>query len=253
MRYNFRLPYVKQKHLVIEFGIHRRNTLLRTQQEERKALNLDRIKKRDYSKVFCIGFGKTGTTSLEKALKDWGFKMGDQAVAEILSEDWAQRRTDRIIRFCYTADAFQDLPFGSPRLYEELDIAFPNSKFILTVRDNENQWYNSLIKFHTKMWSSDKTRIPTVVDLENSLYRYKGWALDIKKMLYDFPNIKLYEEQYYKKKYLDHIKSIKDYFQNRDNDLLVINVAETGSYQKLAKFLNLNVDENDKFPWLNKT
>ncbi|MBW2662792.1 MAG: hypothetical protein JRD93_12570 [Deltaproteobacteria bacterium] len=253
MRFHFKLPYGKQKHFLLEFGVHRRNTLLRTQEEERRALNVDNLSKRDYNKVFCVGFGKTGTTSLEKALKDFGFEMGNQAVAEILSQDWAKRRTDRIINFCYTADAFQDAPFGFPGLFKVLDSAFPNSKFILTVRDNESQWYDSLIRFHTKIWSSDKSRAPNVEDLAGSLYRYRGCALDMKKLFYNFPNIELYDEQYYKKQYLDHIKSVQDYFQDRDIDLLVINVAEIGSYQKLGAFLNLSVDENDSFPWRNRT
>jgi hypothetical protein len=217
--------------------------------------NIDeyRVNKREYDKVFCIGFNKTGTTSLEKALINFGFTMGNQPAAEMLAEDWAKNRTDRIINYCYTADAFQDIPFNLPRLYEILDKSFPNSKFILTVRDNEDQWFNSLVKFHTKLFSSDKDRPPNEKDLKNANYRYKGFALKTKKWFYGYPEIPLYDENHYKKAYLDHICNVKEYFKNRNTDLLILNVAEENSYQKLASFLQLKVNNDATFPWLNKT
>lgn len=46
---------------------------------------------RQNNKVFCIGANKTGTTSLEKALKDLGFKMGDQGAAQGLIESYKRR------------------------------------------------------------------------------------------------------------------------------------------------------------------
>lgn len=208
---------------------------------------------RSYNKVFCIGMWKTGTTSVEAALKEFGFKLGHQRTGEILSEDWATKRIDRILKYCKSADAFQDSPFPLKGLFKELDKAFPNSKFILTVRDDENQWFNSLIKFHAKRFSSDKANPPTEMDLKNADYIYPGWALDMKKAFWNYPNVKLYDEDYYKKQYIDHNQDVVNYFKGRENDLLVLNVAEEKSYQKLAAFLNIEVSDKAKFPWLNKT
>ncbi|NNK80793.1 MAG: hypothetical protein HKO93_04780, partial [Flavobacteriales bacterium] len=64
------------------------------------------------SKIFCIGANKTGTTSVEKALIDLGYRMGDQKKALHLIEDYKRREFKPIIRFCKTADAFQDAPFS---------------------------------------------------------------------------------------------------------------------------------------------
>lgn len=89
-------------------------------------------------KVFCVGRNKTGTTSIAKALRALGFKVGDQARAETLIEDWARRDFRKIVRYCRTADAFQDVPFSWPHTFEALDQAFPQSKFILTVRTRRN-------------------------------------------------------------------------------------------------------------------
>jgi hypothetical protein len=65
-----------------------------------------------YYKVFCIGRNKTGTTSMARAVVSLGFKLGKQSRAERLLEDWGKRDFCRIIRYCKSADAFQDIPFS---------------------------------------------------------------------------------------------------------------------------------------------
>lgn len=85
-------------------------------------------------KVFCIGRNKTGTTSLKKALSEFGYLIGDQRAAERLIDAYAIRDFGPIMSYCETAEAFQDVPFSWPYTYVVLDQAFPNSKFILTVR-----------------------------------------------------------------------------------------------------------------------
>ena len=53
----------------------------------------------EMEKVFCIGFPKTGTTSLEKALKDLGYRLGDQHQGELLVAAYAARNFKAIIDF----------------------------------------------------------------------------------------------------------------------------------------------------------
>ena len=212
-----------------------------------------RILNRSYDKIFCIGYNKTGTTSLEKSLSDFGFRIGNQAVAEVLAEDWAfHKRSERLIRYCHTADAFQDVPFMYPGLYKELDKAFPGSKFILTVRDTPEQWYTSLVSFHTKLFSSDKSRFPNESDSANALYRYKGWLLDFARSFWNYPIVPLYDEHEYKSRYLRHIADVQQYFINRDNDLITINVSQKDDFSRLCRFLHVQTDI-EGFPWMNKT
>ena len=125
-------------------------------------------------KVFCIGFNKTGTTSVKVAFKDLGYRVGNQPVAEGFIADWTRRDFSRIIDYCNTADAFQDIPFSLPDTYQSLDAAFPESKFILTVRTNADIWYRSLTTFHAQVFGAGK--IPTEDDLARATYRFKGWA-----------------------------------------------------------------------------
>ena len=57
------------------------------------------ISARNEPKVFCIGLNKTGTTSLELALQELGYRMGNQPTAELLIEPWARRDFGPIIEF----------------------------------------------------------------------------------------------------------------------------------------------------------
>ena len=208
---------------------------------------------RDYNKIFCIGFVKTGTSSMAKLLKQFGFIIGNQPVAEVLAEDWSlHKRVERIISFCYTADAFQDAPFGYPGLYRELDKAFPRSKFILTVRDNPEQWFDSLVRFHTKMFSSDKSRPPDEEDKRNALYRYKGFMLQSARNNWDYPNVPMYDEKEYKQRYSNHNDDIRAYFKDRPDDFIEINVGHKRDFKRLCAFLKVTTKLQD-FPWENKT
>jgi hypothetical protein len=254
MKISFKINYTSKKAICFVFEVFRKTfkpVIEIKPKLEPKIQN--NIADRNYDKIFCIGFGKTGTTSLEKALAEFGFNIGNQGVAEILSEDWASKNSNRIINFCRTAEAFQDMPFGLPKLYIDLDKAFPNSKFILTVRDDEKQWINSLKQFHAKLFSKDKTKPPTEDDLKNALYRYKGWLLKIQELFFNYPEVALYDEQYYTQKYLTHNSDVKKYFEGRENDLLILNVSQKDSYQRLAIFLKMKVEKEATFPWLNKT
>jgi len=204
-----------------------------------------------YNKVFAIGLGKTGTSSLAKFFQTVGLKLGNQTIGELLTEEVADGKLERLFKLCETADAFQDLPFMMD-VYQELDLKFPNSKFILTERDSPEQWYRSLTQFHTKKFSSDKDSLPTKEDLAKSHYLYKGWALESFGWFWDYPNVALYDEEYYKEKYSDYNASVSKYFLGRENDFIRINVSKQNDFGVLCDFLNIKT-EMTALPWENKT
>jgi hypothetical protein len=205
-------------------------------------------------KVFCIGLNKTGTTSVEHVLYDFGYHLGNYGIAVMLMSDWYKGDFERLIQYCRTAQAFQDIPFSLPKTYQYLDEAFSGAKFILTVRDSEDQWYKSLTRYHTKRYSSDKNRFPTEEDLkEFSDYPYYGFVLDIMKTVFNYPTVDLYDYQHYTELYLQHNHDVMQYFHERSNKLLVLNVSQPNAYQQLASFLNVKIPENAAFPWKNKT
>lgn len=209
------------------------------------------MQERNKDKIFCIGCGKTGTTSLERALLDLGYQMGDQAKGELLIDDYINRNFEAIITFCETADAFQDAPFCFQHTYIALDQMFKSSKFILTVRENDEVWYNSLTSFHTNLYA-DKKHLPTWEDLDNATYRFRGYAAKVREFVFGVNrNENPYDEEKLKLYYNTHNNSVKDYFKNKKN-LLVINVSQKGSYNQLCQFLGKKPKYED-FPWENRT
>jgi len=201
-------------------------------------------------KVFCVGFNKTGTTSVKVAFKELGYRVGNQPVAEGFITDWAHRDFSRIIDYCNTAEAFQDIPFSLPDTYQLLDAAFPGSKFILTVRENADIWYRSLTTFHSKVFGGGK--IPTEDELARASYRFKGWALCAMQAISAFPDGDPYNKECLVQAYDSHNTRVQEYFRNRPADLLTISLAAEGSFQQFCDFLGKS-SKNCCFPWENRT
>lgn len=202
------------------------------------------------AKVFCIGRNKTGTTSLEAALRNLGYRLGNQAAGEMLLFDWARRDFRRIIELCKTADAFQDIPFSLGYTYQAVDAAFPGSKFILTVRDDPEQWFDSVVRFHAKIMRVDG--VPTAADLANHHYRYKGQLWDSARLIYGVDASTLYDKKIYVAHYLRHNQSVLDYFRHRRNELLILNVARADAMEKLCRFLGAEY-RGEMMPHLNSS
>jgi hypothetical protein len=200
-------------------------------------------------KIFCIGRNKTGTTSLKKAMLDLGFITGNQGKAERLIDYYKMRNFKPIIAYCKTAEFFQDVPFSWPFTFIAMDIAFPGSKFILTVRDNSEQWYSSLTKYHSKLFGDGK--LPAKEELQNAVYCYKGWAWTANRLAYKTPESNPYQKEILIQSYEAHNEAVLEYFRHRPHDLLVINPAHEDAYIRLCKFLNRE-PLCERMPWENK-
>jgi hypothetical protein len=186
-------------------------------------------------KAFCIGANKTGTTSMAAVFKSLGLKVGKQSTAELLLHDWAKQDYRRIIKYCRWADAFQDLPFSYPGTYEAMDKAFPGSRFILTVRKDADEWFQSLVRFHTKLVG--KGRIPTVDDLRTFPYRYPGFLWDVARLRYGVDESTLYSRELYIRCYEEHNRKVREYFHDRPADFLEVNIADEDAMERLVRFL----------------
>lgn len=202
------------------------------------------------NKVFCIGHNKTGTTSLSFAMEALGYKVGRQRTAEEMLDAWCARDFSKITRYCKTADFFQDVPFSLPYLYVALDQAFPGARFILTVRENAGSWYESTCNFHQRIVG--KGRLPTYEDLQQYDYCRPGWLLQLMQEAYGVEKPEqLYDKDLYEHYYLKHNSDVLDYFRNRKDDLLILNVADDMAMAKLCEFLGLAYS-GQKMPHMNK-
>ncbi len=216
---------------------------------------LSRLERPDINKIkiFCIGRNKTGTTSLASFFRKNGYKVGDQGQAELLMEDWAKRDFKRIIEYCNTAEVFQDVPFSLPDTFQALDQAFPKSKFILSLRSTPEEWYQSLVNHHIREMSSTSGP-PSEDDLRQYKYRkkYKGFILFMQQVVYGYPEIPLYDSKAYMAHYENHNKQVIEYFKNRSNDLLIINLNDPTAFENICHFINLDPKKAKQIPHLNR-
>lgn len=204
---------------------------------------------KEKEKIFCIGRNKTGTTSLEVALKEFGFKIGNQENAELLIKHYAKGNFAPIIKYCKTAQAFQDVPFSWPYTWFILYNYFPDAKYILTIRDEE-EWYKSITTFHSKLFAEGK-RIPNKKDLLNAKYRYKGFLWEANRAVWKTPENDIYNKEMFLKNYNTHNEIVQHFFMDKPN-FLCIDVSKRDSYCKLATFLNKK-PIHKSFPHYNKT
>ncbi|XUU61083.1 sulfotransferase family protein [Erythrobacter sp. HA6-11] len=172
---------------------------------EREPLNTFR------PKVFCIGFQKTGTTSMSKALSVLGYRVksvfGDDLPLEILSEQYVRDG----LKIAAQYDAVEDMPW--PLLFRELDRTFPGSKFILTVR-NTNSWFNSITS-HFGATPDPMQQLTYGVDAPCPVGH----------------------ETRYREAYEEHNRQVLSYFVDRPSDLLVMDLEAGHGWRELGQFL----------------
>jgi hypothetical protein len=175
------------------------------------------------SKVFCIGFHKTGTTSLEMALKKLGYRVTGSFGTK--DPDIANKVLEMAYARAANYDAFEDNPW--PILYRELDERFPGSKFILTRRPAEN-WIRSQVK-----------------DFASTETPMRRWIYGADA---GHPEG---NEATYVARYERHNREVLDYFRERPDDLLVMDIPADAAWAKLCSFLGAD-EPNEPFPHANK-
>jgi len=106
-------------------------------------------------------------------------------------------------------DAFQDNPW--PILYKELDERFPGSKFVLTVRSTSD-WIKSVVNH----FAEEETPMREWI---YGVGRPKG------------------NEAIYIERYERHNREVMEYFKNREEDLLILDIAGGEGWGKLCPFL----------------
>jgi hypothetical protein len=162
-------------------------------------------------KVFCIGFQKTGTTSLDKALKTLGYKVAGVFGREQSLEEFRRTFVQRGLEIAAKHDAVQDMPW--PLMFRELDSAFPGSKFILTVRETD-KWYRSIADHFGER--------PYHIS-QNTYGEDAGAPVG--------------HEERYKAVYEAHNAAVLDYFRDRPGDFLVMDLARGDGWEVLCPFI----------------
>jgi len=164
-------------------------------------------------KVFGIGLSKTGTTSLYAALHVLGYRSGTFGHMRALGlTDWF--RGDFSVDYLEAFDAVTDLPIGC--FFPQLDERYPNSRFILTVREIET-WLSSCQK--------QFTREPDLAP---------GFTRDVHMAAY---GISTFDDSRFRFVHETHRRNAEWYFQNRPSDLLILDIIGGEGWPKLCDFL----------------
>lgn len=210
-----------------------------------------RITLRHKPKLFCIGLNKTGTTSLEKACKNLGFCVDDQNEAHKLMYNYEKREFGKIVDHCKNAEVFQDSPFSMKFTYLFLEQAYPDAKFILTVRDSPEQWYESFVRFQTKLFGTNGN-IPTKDDLLKAKRPHGRSVYDNIRMRFGTSDENLFDKEILTAYYTTHNNEVMDYFRLLPEKLLILNLSSEDAYPKFCSFIGVT-HTGGEFPWLNKS
>lgn len=198
-------------------------------------------------KLFVIGFNKTGTESMKHFLISLGRKFANQRYGEVLFQSILKDEYEKLHRLISTADSFKDIPYNINNVFIELDKSYPDSKFILTTRDSES-WFKSIKHFHKKFGVNISESIKNVKYVSNDFfYLYYTECLNFDfNLSYDdnkFNMINAYES---------YNQRVKDYFKDKPDKLLVIDLFDTNKSEKVCDFLGIKY-KNQQYPHSNKT
>jgi SAM-dependent methyltransferase len=167
--------------------------------------------------IFCLGLTKTATSTLAEALGllgircyHWGGPSAWKAVVEALRA--GELLTDRLPPGW---GAYADIGSLLSR-YRLLDLQYPGSRFILTVRD-EDKWLNSRLRHVERNRQA------------HAAGRYHGTKLEI-------------DEEGWRAQWRGHVHGVHNYFAGRD-DLLELDLTAQPRWDELASFLGLEIPE----------
>ncbi len=220
------------------------------------------LSRKNFNKIFGIGYNKTGTNSLSYILQRYGYDMPNQREQEArLTQRCFATDYTEFQRFVDRYDAFQDLPFSQEDLYVAADALFPNSKFILTVRDPE-EWFESLCRFQKKINGLDDLSTVTEDDVKEKFgYLFKGYGhANKQRQLTDFVDgkkvvdwSKLYDKDTNIAAYVQRNIRIQRYFDAAPEKLLVIDLTKETTTERISTFLNIHEEYVFDMPHANKT
>jgi len=168
-------------------------------------------------KVFGIGYHRTGTKSLTAALDVLGIRAihypeDPRTYGEL-------RRGNYRLSILEEYDGLTDLP--AVPFYPQYDALYSGSKFILTVR-NSKEWLQSVIRHFEDVkhldWPPDK------LEFDQFMYAcaYGCHEVSPERFIYCFDS---------------HRAQVTDYFRDRPNDLLVMDICQGDGWERLCQFL----------------
>ena len=166
--------------------------------------------------VFCIGLSKTGTTSLQTAILNLGYELKGEFIKDVdelrdATNEPHEKHFYRISRCIHD--------------YAEIDARLPGSKFIVTTREN-GPWLKSC-----------KHQFRHPCEPGSKVYKSRMQIFGTHK----------FDAERFTYVYYRHLVEVRDYFEGREDDLLVLNLGAGEGYEQLCPFLGESIP-NQHFP-----
>lgn len=199
-----------------------------------------------FNKIFSIGLPKTGTTSLNQALVLLGLTS--------LHNPKRFRKQAMEGQYHFDENGWQAITNFGEHFYPQLDQAYPNSKFILTVR-NETEWLNSWKK-QIGSTSGDEvmTRWRWTRPLKKWLRLLQAVMENDFQMSHKLSRLDIFGTYKFNADrcvyvYHLHRKNAVAYFENRSHDFLIMDICGGDGWEKLCPFLEIPEIPKPPFPW----
>ena len=152
-------------------------------------------------RIFGLGLSRTGTTTLNETLRLMGYNTIHYPTSKEL---WSESN-----------DGATDIP--TIPAYKLLDKVFPGSKFILTMRDKQ-EWMRSMYPYleRKRNWNQGSAQVQLRIDVYGAPF---------------------FEEEKYSNAFDKHHEDVIQYFKERPEDLLIVNILNGESPKSLYDFL----------------
>lgn len=196
-------------------------------------MNQDSLSGRGHSrptgrnKVFGVGWAKTGTTTLGRCLQTLGYDHQSQNLS--LVDGMIRGDYTKVMRIAAAKESFEDWPWLI--LFREMDAAFPDSRFILTIRDPV-RWLAS----YRAMLAAEGGPVAVVARARAFLYGFAVAAATDDDL---------------QRRFARHNAEVCGYFQDRPDRLLVVDWEQGHGWRELCGFLDVPMPMED-FPHLNR-
>jgi hypothetical protein len=184
---------------------------------------------RDYNKVFGIGLSRTGTTTLTLAMT----KLGVRTIHYPTTKNTLDLLANGIFRLPILEDYDAITDIQTVPFYPQFDEEYPNSKFILTVRDIDS-WLKSTKRHFKGKEREDRKTFRSIENYDQNWLRAAVYGTLV------------WDRSVFRQVYNKHNAAVMNYFEGRD-DLLVMDICAGAGWNKLCPFLGFDIPKY-KFP-----
>jgi hypothetical protein len=198
-------------------------------------------------KIICVGQPKTGTKTLAEIFTLLGIKVSSNPnIYKINNIEYSEvnsipidtnnffNNISYLQKNLEIFDFFHDIPYSFN--YELIDKQYPDSKYILTIRDEED-WFKSLINYQHIPNMSSCSLLNVIYHHEIIMEEHKNEVIEL---------------------YRKYNNDVITYFKDVPEKLLIINLCdknknknETDIIQKICQFTNLKTPNNFVLPHVN--